>query len=900
MRKDAMTPESPPAPPMVTVWSIVRFNRLCYAAAFLWIGAALFLSLRWSPHEFPLHEAPEKHDFSQFYMGGLIARHGAWNDLYPIPHSGSLNSPGAWEYSEVKPEYRRLAEEAGVPEKSSRYIQPPPFALMLEPLGFLKYRAAKQVWNLLMVLCAWGVAVMAGRSYELAARRRSPLAGAIALLVAVSPLTLDTLRLMNVSPFIALLIGFAAFSLICKHSEGGALALVVGAASKYALAILLPLYIAMRKWRSIAVMGIATVAIIGFSLAMMKTGPFVVFLKEMLPTFGRPHTDPWNRSIFGLLMQMAGPHGNIKPLTGMWRIAGWVLQYGTLLGLLAILFTRKIEYWRDPAHIFAGAAALLCWFLIFSPILWDHYFFYLVPLWGWLIWEARRSWLAGIVVAAAIGYQCLPDFIIDLHWPARFSLNGQRITLAGPYECAMLLAAVAIFAVAIARLFKPVIRAEAEPQERRTTFSFTNAQFNHLCAGLAALWLLAAVPASLRNSSMWEGDFPQFYMGGVMARLHAWDSLYPIPDPASHNNAGMPDDSNMRPRYAQEAMTRGVGDRLRFIQPPPVALLLMPLGYLGYHRAFELWTLMLGACGWGVALLAGKLHDILRGETTKTSGLVVLLVACSPLMLHAIRVANMTVGVALLIGISIIEMVRRKPAISALAIVLGMVTKYITLALLPLVFVTRRWKLLAWSAVFGSLLGAASFSVMTAEPFKTYQREIAPTLTRTHDFATNQSIPAFLGRVLHQKDLSRRIRWTVLAIEAITLAALLWLLLRKPPAYWEEPAHVFAAAMALLTFMLIFSPVFWEHYPVYLCPLWGWLVYEGRRSWGFTIGAVIAIGLTYVPWTALMDLREPLNTHILPSALLMMGLAVWRLCESDPLSPGTPGERARVRGALEE
>src|SRR5450759_5276931 len=108
----------------------------------------------------------------------------------------------------------------------------------------------------------------------------------------------------------------------------------------------------------------------------------------------------------------------------------------------------------------------------------------------------------------------------------------------------------------------------------------------------------------------------------------------------------------------------------------------------------------------------------------------------------------MTVGVALLLGISIIELVRRKAATSALAIVLGAVTKYATLALLPLALVMRQWKLLAWSAVFSALLLVASFEVMKAEPFKTYQREIFPTLSRTHDIETNQSIPAFLGRVL--------------------------------------------------------------------------------------------------------------------------------------------------------
>ena len=867
-------------------WSIARFNRTCYAIALLWLGVSLVVSFRHTPAEI---RGKEYHDFSQFYMGGLIAKHAAWDALYPIPHKGSLNSPGEWEESEVRPAYGELADEAGVPEQSSRYIQPPPFALMLKPIAYLKYRLAKKVWNLFMVMCAWGVAVMAGRSYESAARRRSPVAGLIALGVAISPLMLETLRLMNVTPFIALLIGFSTFGLFCKNSEGGALSLVVGAASKYATAILLPLYVAMRKWRAIGFMVASTLVILAISFWVMKSGPFAVFFNEMAPTLGRTHTDSWNRSIFALLMHLADADGKTSPLTGAWLLVGRAMQVGSMLAILAILLTRKVSFWQDRAHVFAAAVALVSWFLIFSPILWDHYFVYLVPFWGWLIWEARRSLFQRIVIGAVIIYQCLPDRVTDLQLPILF--HGEKLTLAGPFGCFMLLTAIAIFFVAMARLMRPVDRPESDPQERRTTFTFrfnpTVTEFNRGCAAIALLWLLIITPVSLRLWPTGEGDFPQFYMGGVMARLQAWDSLYPIPNPGSHNNAGMETDSAMRPRYAAEAEKRGVGDRLRFIQPPPVALLLMPLGYLSYHRAFELWTLMLVVCAWGVAFLAGKIHEVLQGKETRASGLLLLFVASSPLMLHAIWIANMTIPVALLIGIAILQLVRRSNASSALAIILGILTKYVTIALLPLAFIMRRWSVLLWSAVFSAMIGAVSLGVMKWEPFKTYQREIAPTLTRNHDITTNQSITAFLLRATHREVLPRGIQFAVLGVEGIALLALLWLLLKQPASAWEQPANVFTAAMALLTFLLVISPVFWEHYPVYLCPLWGWLLWEARQSRGMAIGAILAVALTYIPFTAWLNLGEPYNTHILPSALCMFGLAAWRLLKISHLPIAT-------------
>ena len=897
----------------LTSWPIARFNRACYALALVWIGAALVLSLRWSPNEFPDQEAPELHDFSQFYMGGLIARHKAWDQLYPIPKPGSLNSPGAWEYSDTRPGYRAMADEAGVPEKASRYIQPPPFALLLEPVAMFKYRTAKKVWKLLMVFCAWGVAVMAGRSYELAAGRRSALAGVIALGVAISPLTLGTLQLMNVSPFIALMAGIAALGLASGRAESGAVAMVIGAAAKYATVPLLPLYVAMRKWHAVFTLAMTSAALLAISIGIMGTGPFKVFIHEMLPTFGRTYTAFYNHSFTALLTQCVTGDMRI-PLSTGWMIGARAVQWGAFFALLGILFGRKAEFWREPVQVMAASASLLCWFLIFSPILWDHYFFYLVPLWGWLAWEARRSIPRAVVVGLVILFQSLPEAIKERPLPGGFTLHGERVNMLGPHECFMLLTAVGIGCLAVARMLTPFAR-PTEEGPAKTAFTFTTAQFNQTCAALAGAWLLIAVPASLRLRSLGEGDFPQFYMGGVMARLHAWDSLYPIPNPVSNNNAGMETDSTMRPRYAAEAEKRGVGDRLRFIQPPPVALLLLPLGYLGYHRAFELWTLMLVGSGWLVAALAGKVFARLNRRESKIAGVVVLLVACSPLMLHAIRVANMTVLVALLTGWAIMGLLpgrlpnnisggsaRVKGAgvdaslstlpemLSAVSIVLGTATKYVTLALLPLAVVMRRWKLLSLTALVGLLFLAASFVMMKAEPFRVYFRQIAPTLTRTHHIESNQSIPAFLGRLAHRDTLSTGPRLAVLAVEGSLLATLLWLLVSKPRAVWDAPEHVFAAAMALLTFLLVFSPIFWEHYPVYLCPLWGWLIWESCRSRAMAVGTFISIALTYVPVTAWFDLREPFNTHILPSALIMLGLAMWRLSKATV----GPGELDRV------
>ena len=52
---------------------------------------------------------------------------------------------------------------------------------------------------------------------------------------------------------------------------------------------------------------------------------------------------------------------------------------------------------------------------------------------------------------------------------------------------------------------------------------------------------------------------------GSMARERAWDSLYPTPIPNAKGNPGWTYGSTMKPRYAEVAKHRGVGNTFRRI-----------------------------------------------------------------------------------------------------------------------------------------------------------------------------------------------------------------------------------------------------------------------------------------------------------------------------------------------
>jgi hypothetical protein len=116
---------------------------------------------------------------------------------------------------------------------------------------------------------------------------------------------------------------------------------------------------------------------------------------------------------------------------------------------------------------------------------------------------------------------------------------------------------------------------------------------------------------------------------------------------------------------------------------------------------------------------------------------------------------------------------------------------------------------------------------------------------------------------------------------------ILFAIARKPRRAWDEdPAAAYAGATALTGALLIFAPIFWEHYAVYLCPFWGWMLWEGARSKGKLVLAVLGIALMYIPWTYLRDWPEPYNTHMLPGVMAIVAMATWTLLGGRAELPG--------------
>jgi hypothetical protein len=85
---------------------------------------------------------------------------------------------------------------------------------------------------------------------------------------------------------------------------------------------------------------------------------------------------------------------------------------------------------------------------------------------------------------------------------------------------------------------------------------------------------------------------------------------------------------------------------------------------------------------------------------------------------------------------------------------------------------------------------------------------------------------------------------------------------------------------------------------MYLCPLWGWMLWEGWRSKAKLPLAILGIAAMYVPWTYLLDLKEPANSHILFGTLALLALGIWSLAETKKESPAAPPRDASANESL--
>jgi hypothetical protein len=410
--------------------------------------------------------------------------------------------------------------------------------------------------------------------------------------------------------------------------------------------------------------------------------------------------------------------------------------------------------------------------------------------------------------------------------------------------------------------------------------------FNRACAAFGLAFLVMTIGWKMvhyhRAGLPQFQDFPQYFMGAVVAREGAWDDLYPIPNPNAKTNPGFVENSDLRPGGRALSVREGVPlDAVRFMQPPPTAILLLPLAWMPFTVSHWAWCGLLVLGAWGIALHAGRIVELCLGRASRWSGLVVLLICLSPQAHRWVRVSNMSILIGWLIGVCVIELIRRDGFRGGVALLVGSVMKYAPIVLAPMYVVLGRWRSVAWAWGVGLALLGLSLLWQGTGPYKVYIGEISPTLARTSAIPENSALQAVLLRSMGRTEADGLPIWIGRALRTVQwalLALILWLIWRRRGAFGAT--EIVAGCLALMAWLLVFSPIFWEHYQAYLAPFWGWLIVQGIRGGWKRWAAALSIGLSYAPWTLVAGqlfgatLPEVVGASLLWSTLIMLLLAL--------------------------
>lgn len=380
------------------------------------------------------------------------------------------------------------------------------------------------------------------------------------------------------------------------------------------------------------------------------------------------------------------------------------------------------------------------------------------------------------------------------------------------------------------------------------------------CRALALAWLAVALPFlclhgggvrpffNPRARAM--QDFPQYYMGGRMAWMGAFDALYPEPASNGTRNVGYPGSSTMRPVYAAEAAKRGLEDELRFVHPPPAALLFGPLGGLPYRQARAAWVVLLGLCLWGTAVMAGRLARSVAREAPWIEILTMAIIAFSPLALKSARTANITPWVTLFLGLLVVGMVERRNGCAAAGLVGAGLLKGISAVLIPLLLLLGRWRTLAWAAVLTLAINAIAVGVMGGDPYVRFFADVAPSLGRSDPYIENQSLQGLVLRLTGRDAMPAHWSRGFRAAMIVVLAGVFLLAWRRrdPLRSGDRPDLLLAALGAMTAAAMLFAPFAWGHYYLYTSLFWGWMLAGPAASGAVRWIGRAGIALVWLPW----------------------------------------------------
>lgn len=387
--------------------------------------------------------------------------------------------------------------------------------------------------------------------------------------------------------------------------------------------------------------------------------------------------------------------------------------------------------------------------------------------------------------------------------------------------------------------------------------------FTRISLLVAALWFLGLYPvlnwhcpsvlpprmAPLPHES--PVDFVQYYAGALVAKTGMWDCLYPTlrHEVYSRPSGFVPvfktflfDEKNKdkRPCYYPIFSDPGSADyspnlvahcpllknpSYRFMNPPPLAVLLRPLAYVDFETAaHRVWPTISIFALFGLAFFSSHIHRLLRGRDSYTEGLIVAAVVFFSFgrgMTH-VSSGNVTPILACLIAFAGYAWMRDWQIGVGLAMIPLLLFKAIGLAWCPLLLARRvQWKTLLTLALLTVALNATVLHFAGTEVYRKFFFEVLPKV----------NIPVGIGFVpgiLHYFGFFPSGAYLFINLSVVGLLCLGYWKSNKveaPMARYAAIAATLAGTMAL--YCLINFSIWLPYFPNYLFfPFLGWILWE--------------------------------------------------------------------------
>jgi len=329
-------------------------------------------------------------DFSQYYLAGVAARFGLWEQLYPKYRPEFVGQPGRqiWYSQTAEADPKLLAKVPDLPPYHVLNISPPPLAIVCLPLAWFSFTAAFKVWMSCLFLAMFGATVCAAKIYRRLGGSSGVVEGAFYLIGMVLPLLPHLIGGGdNVHMMLVFCTGVAVLVWASGQAAVLATSLIVPGIFKGVTAAWCPLLLFKPvKWQTLAWMAAWAILLNGAVVYLGGIQPYNTWRQDILPD--------------AQSMDVQGNWDHTMNLKGMASHWGWdnfpaSAMKGLHLAGLAVLY---FGYWKQrdakPTDAFANLCAtvvgLQLLFMWCNPISWQFYVSYLLPFAGWGVLEYQQ------------------------------------------------------------------------------------------------------------------------------------------------------------------------------------------------------------------------------------------------------------------------------------------------------------------------------------------------------------------------------------------------------------------------------------------------------------------------------------------------------------------------------